>query len=392
MSGVKLTKSAVEAVKPLTKDQVLWDSEVKGFGCKITPKGKRVYFLYYRVNGTTQRRPVIGTHGEITAEQARAVAKRWLADIAAGGDPSRDRQAYKKAPTINDLCDRFLSDYARVRRKPGTVYDYERQIERFIRPKLGSRKVVDITRSDVSSLHHGLRDTPYQANRVLALMSKMMNLAEQWGYRDDGSNPCRHVEKYKEKKRERYLTADELGRLGQVLSDVEKSGSELLSVVPAIRLLIFTGCRMSEILTLEWDWVDFDQACIRLPDSKTGSKIVHLGEPALEVLNSIDRLAENPYVIVGGKERKHLVNLEKPWRRIRAKAGLDDVRLHDLRHTYASFGVAGNLSLPMIGEMLGHKEAATTQRYAHLAADPVKQATDQVANALHSALHGKRGN
>ncbi len=227
-----------------------------------------------------------------------------------------------------------------------------------------------------------LRETPYQANRMLALLSKMMQLSEKWGLRPDGSNPCRHVERFKETKRERYLSAIELARLGDVLTERERMAMETPSVIAAVRLLILTGCRLSEILTLRWEHVDFIGACLRLPDSKTGAKIVHLNAPALAVLAAIERKDTLPWVIVGEKPEAHWVNLQKPWRRIRTAAGVPDVRLHDLRHSFASVAVGLGEGLAMIGKLLGHTQTQTTARYAHLASDPVKAATERVGAAL----------
>ncbi len=388
MPKVKLTKRAVESQVPGDHDIILWDTELKGFGCKITPKAKRVYFCYYRTRNGTQRRPTIGQHGKVTAEQARDTARRWLARVADGGDPSQERQAARGAPTMAEFCERFMAEHAELRNKPGTIYNYRWMIDRFITPALGSRKVPDITRADIDRLHRGLRHTPYQANRVRGLLSKIMNIAERWGIRPDGSNPTRHVDKYREDKRERFLSAEELSHLSHELTESERTGSEPSSVVAAIRLLLLTGCRMSEILTLEWDWVKFDRRCLELPDSKTGAKIVHLNAPALEILNSIVRADDNRHVIVGAKRGQHLVNLEKPWRRIRSRAGLVDLRIHDLRHTYASIAAGMGEGLHMIGKLLGHSQAATTHRYAHLAADPVKEATERVGAVIAGNMKG----
>lgn len=382
MPTLKLTKRAVEAPSPGDRDIILWDTDLKGFGCKITPKGRRVYFLYYRTNSGTQRRPAIGRHGEITAEVARDIARRWLGEVAAGGDPSQTRKAARTAPTMAELCQRFLMEHSKFKNKSGTTYNYERIIDRFILPALGTCKVLEVTRLDIDRLHHRLRDTPYQANRVLGLLSKMMNLAERWGYRPDGSNPTRHVEKYREHRRERYLSQEELNRLARVLAAMEQKATETPEIIAAVRLLIFTGCRLSEILKLKWIWVDWERHCLELPDSKTGAKVIHLNAPALEVLRGLVRQDGHPYVIPGAKRGHHLVNLEKPWRRIRKQAGLDNVRLHDLRHTYASVAVGLGEGLPIIGKLLGHSQPATTHRYAHLAADPLKAANERVGATI----------
>jgi integrase len=247
-----------------------------------------------------------------------------------------------------------------------------------------------VTRADVQGLHHGMKDTPYHANRTLALLSKMMNLAERWGIRPDGTNPCRHVERYREKKRQRYLSAVELAELGQVLAKVERERVEWHSVVPALRLLIFTGARVSEILTLRWEWLDFERRCLNLPDSKTGAKVIHLNAPALKVLADLERDGENPHVIRGRLPGTYLVNLKDPWRRIRKRAKIPDVRVHDLRHPFAAVAAGAGSSLPIIGALLGHTQPQTTQRYAHLSADPLKAAAEAVGARIAAAMAPKR--
>jgi integrase len=228
---------------------------------------------------------------------------------------------------------------------------------------------------------------PYQANRLLAVLSKMFNLAERWGLRPDGSNPCRHVEKFAERKRERMLSPAELARLGDALNSYDGSPY----VAGAVKLLVFTGARLGEVLGLQWAWIEFERGEACLPDSKTGAKTLHLPPPALAVLAKLPRLDGNPFVIAGAKAGAALVNLEKPWRAIRKTAGLDDVRLHDLRHAFASVAASSGMGLPIIGKMLGHTQAATTNRYAHLASDPVKAAAAAVAGKIAAAMNGGSG-
>jgi integrase len=358
----------------------------------------------------------------LTAEAARKEAKKLLGDVERGRDPSAERKAARQAETVAELCDRFLEEHARQHKRQSSYDADERNIRNHVKPVLGRLRVADVTRADVDRLKRNVKEGktaydqkedregwqnsrkkrarrivkggPGAANRVLALTSKMFNLAERWGLRPDGTNPCRHVEKYKEQKQERYLSADELARLADALSEAERTATELPGVVAAVRLLVLTGCRLSEILTLRWEHVDFANACLRLPESKTGAKVVHLNAPALEVLSGLKRLEKCPWVVLGAKtekpeDRKHLVNLEKPWRRIRAKAGLNDVRLHDLRHSFASVAVGLGEGLPMIGKLLRHTQTQTTARYAHLAADPVKAATERVGAALAGMMNGK---
>jgi integrase len=344
----KITKRSVDALKAAADraETVLWDSELKGFGVRVQRGSAKSYVLHYRV-GTGRDAPLrkltIGRHGSPwTPETARGEAKRLLGVIEDGADPAADRIARKEAPTIVDIAERFLAEHAEAKRKASTALEYRRLLDRLILPALGKRKVADITRADVSKLHHAHRAAPYQANRALAVLSKMFNLAEQWGLRPDGSNPCRHVEKFAERKRERMLSPDELARLGDAL--VGYDGSPY--TVAAVKLLVFTGARLGEVLGLKWEWIDFGRGEARLPDSKTGAKTLHLPAPALAVLAKLPRLDGNPHVIVGEKEGAALVNLEKPWRAIREQAALNDVRLHDLRHAFASVAASSGMGLP----------------------------------------------
>jgi integrase len=237
-----------------------------------------------------------------------------------------------------------------------------------------------------------LSHIPYQANRTLGVLSKMMSLAETWGLRDKHSNPCKDIERYPERKRERFLSPKELQRLGKALTTAEVSGTESKYAVAAFRILLLTGCRLSEIQTLEWRHVDLEQKELRLPDSKTGAKTIYLGEAAVTLLEALPRVTDNPYVIAGKKEETHLTDLQHPWRRIRKAAGLNDVRIHDLRHTFASGGLRVGEGLAMIGKLLGHSQVQTTARYAHLASDPVKRAATKISGRLALALFGAVGN
>jgi integrase len=391
MASAKITKRAVDSVRPGARDSYLWDEELKGFGLKITPAGAKTYLVQYRLGGRAGRvrRVTIGQHGSPwTPEAGRKEAKAILGDVAQGIDVASVKRAAKQsvatAPTIADLARRFLAEHVEVKRKIRTAEEYRRLLDRVILPGFGKKLVADVTRQDVARLHHCLRATPYQANRLLAVLSKMFNLAEAWGERPDGSNPCRHVEKFPERKRERFLSADELARLGVALANYRGSPH----FVALVRLLLFTGARLNEVLTLEWSWIDFARGEARLTDSKTGAKVLHLPPPALTILADVPKIEGNPFVIVGERAGRHLVNAEKPWRALRAAAGLDDVRLHDLRHGFASVAASSGMGLPIIGKMLGHTQAQTTQRYAHLASDPVKAAAAFVAGKIAEAMNG----
>lgn len=379
----KLTKRAVDALQPEAKDYFVWDDQIAGFGIRVMPSGAKTYQAQYRKGGRT-RRVSIGRHGNVTVDEARKLAKEIMGQVAKGENPAEEISQHRKAPTIAALCERFFDAHAKERCKPSTQKEYRRAIDLFIVPALGGFKVVDVERKDIAELHHKFKDKPYQANRTLGVLSKMFNLAEIWGLRPDGSNPCRHVPKYREVKRERFLSQHELSRLGQVLADVESDGSETPFVVAAFRLLILIGCRLGEIQTLKWEYITANG--IELPESKTGARRIPLPQPARDILASLPRTAGNPYVIEGKLENAHITDLQHPWRRIRERAELPNVRIHDLRHTYASKAVSAGMPIQMVGRLLGHTQLQTTMRYAHLADDPVRQAAERNAEMLGNAL------
>lgn len=386
---MKLTKRTVDALAYTRKSgaQCAWDDELAGFGVRIYPTGRKSFVVNYRADGH-QRFFTLGKLGELTVHEARTKAMEVLASARRGDDPSGERIAYRQAPTMKDLAERYLREHARPRNKPSTIAACEQVLRLHILPRLGKKKVEDVTRADVFALQAAMADLPTQANRALAVLSKAFNLCEIWGWRPDGSNPVRHVPRYPEHKMERYLAQAELLRLAEVLTESERLQLEDPPSIAAIRLILLTGCRSGEIKALRWSEVDFDRRCLRLADSKTGRKTIYLGSGALEILAGIERRPDNPYVIVGLKPGEHLVGLTRQWYRIRKRAGLDDVRLHDLRHTYASIGAGIGLGLPMIGKLLGHTVPATTQRYAHLAASPMLEAAERIGAALDAAMSG----
>jgi len=379
----KLTKRSVDALKIEAKDYFIWDSQIGGFGVRVMPSGAKTYQAQYRKGGRT-RRVSLGRHGNITAEEARKLAREVMGLVAKGDNPAEEISQHRRAPIVAALCERFFEQHVMQRCKPTTQGEYRRALDLFIKPAIGSFKVVDVERKDIAELHQKHRDKPYQANRTLGVLSKMFNLAEIWGLRPDGSNPCRHVPKYREVKRERFLSGAELQRLGETLASVEADGSESRSVVAAFRLLILTGCRLGEIKTLRWDYITGNG--MELPDTKTGARRIPLPQAARAVLSALPDPEGNPYVIAGKLPGSHITDLQHPWQRIRKLAGLDGVRIHDLRHTYASNAVSGGMPIQMVGKLLGHSQLQTTMRYAHLADEPVNRAAEENANRLSDAL------
>ncbi|MBL8667120.1 MAG: integrase arm-type DNA-binding domain-containing protein, partial [Rhodospirillales bacterium] len=305
----RITKTLVEKLAPSERDVFAWDRELRGFGLRVKPSGIRSYLVQYRNAQGRSKRMTIGEHGRLTAEEARKQARLILAEVEKGQDPAEVRDTVRKAPSVAEFSERYIVEHI-PNMKPRSAAEERRIIAKFILPGLGALKVASVTLADASRLHFSLRRVPIQANRVLGVLSRMMNKAEKWGLRPLGSNPCRHIDKNSEVARERYLSADELARLGDILVEAEHTATELPGTIAAVRLLVLTGCRMSEILTLQWPHVDFAAACLRLPDSKTGAKIVHLNAPALAVLVAVDRAEGSPWVIAGGKPGAHLVNLE----------------------------------------------------------------------------------
>lgn len=384
----KLTKKIIDATQPQDKDLILWDSEITGFCCKITPAGKKSYYLYYRTQDRRQRKPKIGDHEIMTSEQARSIAQLWLLEVSQGKDPSAEKQASRESLILKELATQYMKEHA-PRKKTSSCKEDKRLWEQYILPTLGRLKVSSIERSDIAKLQHSLQNLSTTANRVLSLLSKALNLAELWGYRPNNSNPCLHIKRYKENKRERFLSADEVSVLMNALDEEEKESHNLWALY-AIRLLLITGCRLNEILTLKWEEVDFNNQFLRLSDSKTGKKLVYLSTIAMDILKRIPKEKNNPYVICGDKPKSHLVNLQKPWRRIRSKIGLDDVRIHDLRHTFASIAAGKGVSLPIIGALLGHKQTQTTARYAHLVGQPLLEASEIIGGQIIAGKNVKR--
>lgn len=376
----KLTKRLIDATEPQDKDQFIWDGDLPGFGLKATPAGRKVFILQYRI-GRRSRRMTLGSFGSLTVDQARSAAQSALRQVARGDDPMSKRDERKEERRTGELLDQFLADHADAKLKTRSSAEYRRLVARLVPATLRRMPITEIRRADIARIHNGLSRTPYQANRLLAVLRKFFNWCERNGFRPDHTNPSLHIDLFKEHKRERFLSPVEIANLGTVLTEVENEAGQSPYVIAAIRLLLLTGARLNEVLAMKWEWVDWESACVRLPDSKTGAKTIYLNPPALQVLSGLPRLSDNPHVICGQRKGARLVNLQKPWQAIRERAGLD-IRLHDLRHSFASIAVASGMSLPMIGKLLGHSQPQTTARYAHLADDPVRAASQQIGTRL----------
>lgn len=381
MAVSRLTKRTVDAAEVRQKPYMIWDVDLKGFGLKVTPTGRKVYLIQYR-SGKRSRRVTFGIHGTLTTEEARQQARVNLGHVAFGDDPAAERDKSRTALSVDSVFLKFEESHLAMHVKPETAKDYRRVFKTYIIPHFRHVSVRDISKQDVLRLHHDMRMTPYRANRTIAKISKFCNWCEEHGYRGEHTNPCRFVKKYKEEPRHRYLSTDEQKRLGEALTEAEIKGVASPYAVNAIRLLSLTGARLREITHLKWAYVNFERGTLDLPDSKTGRKTIYLNAAAKDILASIVRQADNPFVICGDVEGRPLINLQKPWSRIRAMAGLEDVRMHDLRHTFASVAAMGGMSLQMIGALLGHSQPQTTARYAHLAANPLLEAAEEVGRKI----------
>jgi integrase len=401
--GTKLTKRVVDAAKP---GETLWDGDIPGFGLRVSPRGVKAYVLKYRFHGR-QRWYTIGQHGRPapalgesnrngddasdrhvwTPERARKEANRLLGGISSGMDPAGVRAADRAAETLKQFAERYERKHVDAHSKASTAKETKRILSKYVLPKLGHIRVKDLAPADVAKFHTDMKAKPYQANRCLAVISHMLSKAEEWGIRKDARAVCRSITKFKETGRERYLSAKEAKGLAEALEKAKASGTNPHAIA-IIRLLAVTGARRNEIEALQWSEVDQERGMLRLADSKTGAKVIPLAPAAQVILSELPKVTGSKWVFPASSGDGHFQGLGKIWREVRKSAGLEGVRLHDLRHTFASFGAAGGLSLPLIGALLGHKQASTTQRYAHLADDPVKRAADQAGSAVAAAMEG----
>ncbi len=367
------------------KDTVYWDRDLTGFGVRVYPTGSKVYIAQAR-GPEGPKRVAVGRHGVIHADQARKRAALVIARIKAGEEAVPEPIKPAVGPTVAELAKRYLAEYVSVRCKPRTVKTLRSVVLRHIVPALGKLPLTAVGRAHVLGLHQSLHETPAIANQAVRTLSAMYRLAEEWGMIPERTNPCRAIAEYPVGRRERFLTEAEFDRLGRALDRIETEGGASASAVAAIRLLILTGCRKSEILTLRWEEVALDQAELRLSDSKTGARVVSLSEPAVKLLAGLPRTPGNPWVLPGTKPGTHLRKLDDAWQSVRSRAGLHDVRLHDLRHSFASRALALGEGLSTIGKLLGHARIETTSRYAHLARDSVRESAERVAASIAEDL------
>ncbi|WP_417841763.1 tyrosine-type recombinase/integrase [Terasakiella sp.] len=418
MARMKLTKRNVAAIKPHENKRLyVYDTELTGFGLMVTPKGSKSYFAEYRNGvgrGASTRRVTLGSTLKLLPDEARDLAKLTIADAAKGEDPAMKKKEQREAITVAALCDIYEERHVKIKLKVTTQELYRHILQNHIKPRLGTKRAINLRKQDVAFAHLSMKDTPSIANSTLAVIGSMFAWADKHGYVPEAFNPATRIEKFKEQKRERFLTTEELERLGAAIREGETDGipyevdeskptskhapktenrGVLLSphVAGAIRLLILTGARLREILTLQWGHVDLERGILLLPDSKTGKKTIILNAPAQQIIAGLPRIGK--YVIAsdsaGQAEEKPRADLKRPWSTVTRRAGLEGVRIHDLRHTHASFGVGASFGLPIVGKLLGHTQLRTTERYAHLETDPLRRASNSIGNSLAAAMGEK---
>lgn len=375
----RLTKRTVDKISPTGADHFVWDQQLPGFGVRVSPKGQKSFLIQYRHQGRTQRMR-LGRLGLITADEARRKARILLGPAEDGKNPALVISSKRNAPKLSDISERFIEEHVMTRLKPRTQANYRAILKNYLLPALGHKRITEITLADLSALHTSISHKPSQANRSVLVMSKILNLCEQWGLRTMGSNPCKHIQLFKEKPRNRFLDKTELKRLWNTLDEAYADGTAGLYAINAYKLLILTGCRLGEIQTLKWSFIRGNR--VEFPDSKTGYKRLPLNAAAMKILEQTPKQVGNPYVICGEREGAHIVNLQKSWRRIRKKAGLDDLRIHDLRHTFASQAVMNGTPLALVSKLLGHAKITTTMRYAHLADSELLEASEGIGELL----------
>lgn len=402
---MKFTKRSVEAIEATGKRQVFFDDEYTGFALRVSPNGKKSFYYTYRVGkgrGAEKKWIMLGAFPVMTVEIAREKAKDTASAVQQGIDPAADLQEKKSALTTEDALDAFTKEYV-DKLKPNTVAFYGNVIEKHLKPKLGRLRVNAFGYSDIAKLHTALKEKPYMANRCIAVLSVFLNWCEKHGYREKYTNPCKEISLYREHKRQEFMTEDDFSRLGDALNTLEANWRErqatntrgprdkqkkVDTITPqsaaAIRLLLFTGARLNEILSLKWEYIDMERGIATLPDSKTGLKPLVLSVPALAVLESLPEMSE--WVFPANSKTGHQVNLKEAWGDVLKFASMKRWRLHDLRHGFASVMVNSGASLPIIGKILGHTQVSTTQRYAHLEQNPARKAAEDAAGRIAAAL------
>jgi integrase len=375
---------------PATGERTVWCPFLACFGVRIRAGGSRTFIVKYRTKDGKQRKMTLGSSPALKVDDARRIAKQHLGDVERGRDPASEHQVERAAPTMADLAERYLAMKRDVKR-PSSLRNDEDMFRDIVLPVLGKKRIQAVTSADIESLHRSRKDTPYRANRVLALLSHAFRHAVRWGWRSD--NPVSGVQRFHEDRRERWLQGDDLSRLLAVLEEHPNQRA-----AQAIMLMLLTGCRKGEALAAHWNQFDLDAQVWTMPSHHTKQKKLNrvpLNHAAVKLLAGLKAAREvgtpSPYVFPGDVPGKPLQDIKGAWRSICKAAGLSDVRLHDLRHTYASHLASNGTNLNVVGRLLGHTQAATTMRYAHLADNPLREATAVMGKLVEGASGRPRG-
>ena len=391
---MRLTKKAMESIPVTGQRQIFFDDDLPGLAIRVSEIGRISFYFVYRYGkgrAAIKRWLNIGVFPSMTPEQARQKVKSLAAEVVMGGDPVKDAKDAKNSSTVADLAGLFFEQHVEAKLKAASQRLYRGIINNHILPNLGKLKIEAVTHKEVARLHHALREAPYMANRTAAVLSKFFNWCEVNGYRERHSNPADGLEKFKEQKRMEFLQTSDLEKIGQALISLEAIGQVSPLSAAAIRLLLLTGARLEEVLSLKWSYIDLKMALANLPDSKTGFKVLHLPAPAVEILQNLPRF-NNEYVFASEESSSgHLSSLRRPWTAICERAQLKGWRIHDLRHAFASAAVNSGASLPFIGKLLGHTNASTTARYAHVAENPAHKLAEETAANIFEAISKKTG-
>ena len=377
-----LVKKYIESLQPKEKDYVAWDAALKGFGCKVTPKGRKVYIYCYRNLAKRQIKLILGKHGLLTTDMARKKVSEIISKINDGIDPREEKKKIiadeKQSMLFKDFWKIFEEKYIKVSQKPGTIYRNKSIIKQYILPYFGEKPLSEITKKDIMNFSDTLAHVRGTMRKCLNLISCAYNKAIQWEQLPKGSNPCDGVEKPVDRKMERFLNDAELSRVEDILLNSQQHNGSFAYASAAIALLLYTGCRKSEITELKWKDVFLKEKYLYFGDSKTGTKTVPLNAKAIKILENIPKQGDNPYVCCGKRPNAPIKSIGDTWQALRKKAGIPDVRLHDLRHSFASFALKNGVDLYTVSKLLGHKNIATTTRYAHLELGALKEATNKV--------------
>jgi integrase len=411
MPVIKLSKRAADALMSVDRRVIYYDTDLKGFGLSVSPSGAKSWCVEYRPGAggrrTPKRRMVLGSVTTLTPDQARSAARKILSAAALGEDPAALRTRARETPTFLQFANRYLAEEAAAKLKPSSLRNYRIYVHKHAKTFIGNLRLDKVAPAHIARMHQAIGQTkPSTANRVVECIGSVYRYAALCGLVERGFNPAGQIHAFREQRRERFLTSQELARLGEAIREAETIGIPWVvdetkptakhlakknrrtligsHAAGALRLLILTGARLREILNLRWEWVDLERGLLLLPDSKTGRKCIVLNAPAMSVLAVLPRVG--PYVICGDRPDMPRTDLNRPWRTVSKRAGLNGVRIHDLRHTHASIGASAGLGLLIIGKLLGHTQAATTARYAHLDADPLRSASEIIGGRIAAAM------